>query len=126
MPFPRSSGILLHPTSFPGRFGIGDLGLEAYKFIDFLAKSNQQFWQVLPVGPTGYGNSPYMSYSAMAGNPLLISPEALREQELLAEEDFANLPAFPSQKVDFEPRGWMRVVGTWMRWSGWREKWNET
>ena len=102
MPFPRSSGILLHPTSFPGRFGIGDLGLEAYKFIDFLAKSNQQFWQVLPVGPTGYGNSPYMSYSAMAGNPLLISPEALLEQELLAEEDFANLPDFPSQKVDFE------------------------
>lgn len=102
MPFPRSSGILLHPTSFPGRFGIGDLGLEAYKFIDFLAKSNQQYWQVLPVGPTGYGNSPYMSYSAMAGNPLLISPEALREQELLAEEDFANLPHFPTEKVDFE------------------------
>ncbi len=102
MPFPRSSGILLHPTSFPGRFGIGDLGLEAYKFIDFLVKSNQQFWQVLPVGPTGYGNSPYMSYSAMAGNPLLISPEALLEQELLAEEDFANLPDFPTDKVDFE------------------------
>ncbi len=102
MPFPRSSGILLHPTSFPGRFGIGDLGLEAYKFIDFLAKSNQQFWQVLPVGPTGYGNSPYMSYSAMAGNPLLISPDVLKEQELLAEEDFANLPAFPTAKVDFE------------------------
>lgn len=101
MPFPRSSGILLHPTSFPSRFGIGDLGLEAYKFIDFLAKSNQQFWQVLPVGPTGYGNSPYMSYSAMAGNPLTISPEKLREQGLLFEEDFANLPTFPADRVDF-------------------------
>jgi len=102
MPFPRSSGILLHPTSFPSRFGIGDLGLEAYRFIDFLAESYQQYWQVLPLGPTGYGNSPYASYSAMAGNPLLISPEQLREQGILAEDDFANLPAFPVEKVDFE------------------------
>lgn len=89
MPFPRSSGILLHPTSFPSRFGIGDLGLEAHQFIDFLAKSYQQYWQVLPLGPTGYGNSPYASYSAMAGNPLLISPERLRDEGLLADEDFA-------------------------------------
>ena len=90
MPFPRSSGILLHPTSFPSRFGIGDLGLEAYRFIDFLRESYQQYWQVLPLGPTGYGNSPYASYSAMAGNPLLISPEKLQEQGLLSEEDFAQ------------------------------------
>ena len=102
MPFPRSAGILLHPTSFPSRFGIGDMGLEAYRFIDFLANSYQQFWQVLPVGPTGYGNSPYMSYSAMAGNPLLISPLRLQEEGLLAEEDFANLPEFPKQRVDYE------------------------
>lgn len=102
MPFPRSSGILLHPTSFPSRFGIGDLGLEAYRFVDFLAQSAQQLWQVLPVGPTGYGNSPYASYSAMAGNPLLISPDRLRDQGLIAEEDFTNLPAFPVEKVDFE------------------------
>lgn len=102
MPFPRSSGILLHPTSFPSRFGIGDLGLEAYRFIDFLVESYQQYWQVLPLGPTGYGNSPYASYSAMAGNPLLISPEQLRDQGMLAEDDFANLPAFPIEKVDFE------------------------
>src|SRR4028119_537209 len=94
MPFPRSSGILLHPTSFPSRFGIGDLGLEAYKFIDCLAESYQQYWQVLPLGPTGYGNSPYASYSAMAGNPLLISPEQLRDKGMLAEDDFANLPGF--------------------------------
>lgn len=101
MPFPRSSGILLHPTSFPSRFGIGDLGSEAYQFIDFLAKSYQQYWQVLPLGPTGYGNSPYASYSAMAGNPLLISPERLRDEGLLADEDFA-IPAFPLDKVDFD------------------------
>lgn len=103
MPFPRSSGILLHPTSFPSRFGIGDLGLQAYKFIDFLRESNQQYWQVLPLGPTGYGNSPYAAYSAMAGNPMLISPEQLVEQGLLAEEDFANLPVFDEFKVDYEP-----------------------
>ncbi|WP_017316618.1 4-alpha-glucanotransferase [Mastigocladopsis repens] len=102
MPFPRSSGILLHPTSFPGRFGMGDLGLEAYRFIDFLRESSQQFWQVLPLGPTGYGNSPYASYSALAGNPLLISPEKLVEQGLLAHEDFANLPTFEAFKVDYD------------------------
>ncbi|MBR8835987.1 MAG: 4-alpha-glucanotransferase [Stigonema ocellatum SAG 48.90 = DSM 106950] len=102
MPFPRSSGILLHPTSFPSRFGIGDLGLEAYRFIDFLRESCQQYWQVLPLGPTGYGNSPYASYSAMAGNPLLISPEKLQEQGFLSDEDFAHLPAFSVEKVDFE------------------------
>jgi len=102
MAFPRSSGILLHPTSFPSRFGIGDLGLEAYKFIDFLARSNQQLWQILPLGPTGYGNSPYACYSSMAGNPLLISPEKLQDQGLLTDEDFANLPEFPLDRVDYE------------------------
>jgi len=102
MLFPRSSGILLHPTSFPSRFGMGDMGIEAYRFIDFLVESDQQYWQVLPLGPTGYGNSPYSCYSAMAGNPLLINPEVLRDQELLADEDFANLPEFPLDYVDFE------------------------
>ncbi|MBC5795116.1 4-alpha-glucanotransferase [Sphaerospermopsis sp. LEGE 00249] len=102
MPFPRSSGILLHPTCFPSRFGIGDLGDKAYRFIDFLKDSYQQYWQVLPLGPTGYGNSPYMCYSAMAGNHLLISPDKLVDEGLLSEADFANLPAFPADKVDFE------------------------
>ncbi|MEG4205207.1 4-alpha-glucanotransferase [Microcoleus sp. Pol7_A1] len=102
MLFPRSSGILLHPTSFPSRFGIGDMGIEAYRFIDFLVESDQQYWQVLPLGPTGYGNSPYSCYSAMAGNPLLINPELLRDDQLLADEDFANLPEFPLDYVDFE------------------------
>jgi 4-alpha-glucanotransferase len=98
----RASGILLHPTSFPSRFGIGDLGEEAYRFIDFLADSYQQVWQILPLGPTGYGNSPYLCYSALAGNPLLISPEKLQEEELLEEEDLANLPQFPADEVDFD------------------------
>jgi 4-alpha-glucanotransferase len=98
----RASGILLHPTCFSSRFGIGDLGEEAYRFIDFLADSYQQVWQILPLGPTGYGNSPYLSYSALAGNPLLISPEKLVEDELLDEEDFADLPDFPLDRVDFE------------------------
>src|SRR5919202_5450603 len=102
MLFPRSSGMLLHPTSFPSRFGIGDMGIEAYRFIDFLVESDQQYWQVLPLGPTGYGNSPYSCYSAMAGNPLLINPELLRDDQLLADEDFANLPEFPLDYVDFE------------------------
>lgn len=100
---------MLHPTSLPSRFGIGDLGLEAYRFVDFLAESAQRLWQILPIGPTGYGNSPYMSYSAMAGNPLLISPEQLRDQGLLSDEDFRDLPEFPQDKVDFE-----RVIPTKM------------
>ncbi|MDZ4873265.1 MAG: 4-alpha-glucanotransferase [Chroococcidiopsis cubana SAG 39.79] len=100
--FPRAAGILLHPTSLPGRFGIGDLGLAAYRLIDFLSNSYQQLWQVLPLGPTGYGNSPYMCYSAMAGNPLLISPEQLQENGLLSQEDFANLPEFESDRVEYD------------------------
>ncbi|MGJ3246179.1 MAG: 4-alpha-glucanotransferase [Elainellaceae cyanobacterium] len=102
MPLPRSSGIILHPTSFPSRFGIGDIGEAAYRFIDFLTHSKQQIWQVLPLGPTGHGNSPYMSYSSMAGNPMLISLEDLQAQGLLAEEDFADSPDFPADHVDYD------------------------
>lgn len=102
MPFPRSSGILLHPTSFPGRFGVGELGSEAQRFVDFMAESGQQFWQVLPLGPTGYGNSPYSSYSATAGNPLLISLEVLQDQGWLDESDLWNTPDFPADWVDFD------------------------
>ena len=102
MPFRRSSGLLLHPTSFPNRFGIGDMGLEAYRFIDFLVDNSQQYWQILPLGPTGHGNSPYMCYSAMAGNPFLISPDRLRDEGLLTDEDFAHLPEFPLDTVNFD------------------------
>lgn len=100
MPFPRTSGILLHPTSLPSRFGIGDLGPEAYRFVDFLAESAQHIWQVLPLGPTGYGDSPYMCFSAMAGNPLLLSPELLRNQGLLDDDDLSNFPELPSS-IDY-------------------------
>jgi 4-alpha-glucanotransferase len=102
MPFPRSSGLLLHPTSLPSRFGIGDLGEAAYRFVDFLSNSQQQFWQILPIGPTGSGDSPYMSYSSMAGNPLLISLDILCEQGLLAEADLTDLPEFPVDRVVYQ------------------------
>ncbi|XHX77286.1 MAG: 4-alpha-glucanotransferase [Stenomitos frigidus ULC029] len=98
----RMSGILLHPTSFPSRFGIGDLGPQARDFVDFLAETGQRLWQVLPLGPTGFGNSPYMCYSALAGNPLLISPERLRDRGLLNEADFDGIPAFASDRVHFD------------------------
>ncbi len=101
MSFPRSSGILLHPTSLPGRFGIGDLGDEAYRFVDFLAASKQSLWQVLPLGPTGFGDSPYQCFSAFAGNTLLVSPERLVHEGLLTEEDLAHAPAFSFERVDF-------------------------
>src|SRR5450756_3001257 len=80
MSFPRASGILLHPTSLPSRGGIGDFGPSAYAFADFLASARQGLWQVLPLGPLGYGNSPYSSTSAFAGNPLLISLERLADR----------------------------------------------
>jgi len=105
--FERSSGILLHPTSFPGPYGIGDLGPQARRFIDFLAGSGCKLWQVLPLGPTGYGDSPYQCFSAFAGNPYLISPDVLLEQGLLTRDDLADMPAWPSQDVDFgELYGW--------------------
>src|SRR5919106_5864196 len=97
----RASGILLHPTSLPSPFGIGDLGPEAYKFVDFLVEAGQTLWQVLPLGPTGYGDSPYACYSAFAGNTLLISPERLIRQGLLTETDLEDKPAFSDQRVDF-------------------------
>src|SRR5271165_6128380 len=81
MRFPRSSGILLHPTSLPGRYGIGELGAESRRFVDFLACAGHTLWQVLPLGPTGFGDSPYQCFSAFAGNPLLISLEDLAKSE---------------------------------------------
>lgn len=101
MTSPRSSGILLHPTSLPSRWGIGDLGQSIYTFIDFLVASGQQLWQVMPLGPTGFGDSPYQSFSAFAGNPLLISIDTLLEEGLLAPEDVADAPMFPNNTVDY-------------------------
>jgi 4-alpha-glucanotransferase len=96
----RSSGVLLHPTSLPGPFGIGDLGPAAYAWVDALAQAKQSWWQILPLGPTGFGDSPYQSYSAFAGNPLLISPERLRDDGLIDASDLAG-PQFPAERVDF-------------------------
>ncbi len=85
--FDRASGVLLHITSLPGEFGVGDLGPNAYRFVDFLAAAGQRIWQILPLGPTAFGDSPYSCYSAFAGNPLLISPRILVRDGLLAEAD---------------------------------------
>src|SRR5512136_1178561 len=101
MKFERASGILLHPTSLPGPHGVGDLGPAAIRWIDWLAGSGCSLWQVLPLGPTGYGDSPYQCFSAFAGNPYLISPEILLGEGLLALEDLAEMPGWDDKKVDF-------------------------
>lgn len=98
---PRASGILLHPTSLPGPFGIGDLGPEAYRFANFLADTEQTVWQILPLGHISYGNSPYMCFSAFGGNPFLISLQKLAEEGLLDSADVDNPPWFPLQRVDY-------------------------
>ena len=103
MRFPRLAGVLMHPTSLPGPFGIGDLGSEAYRFVDFLAAAGQAYWQILPLSPTGYGDSPYQGLSAMAGNPMLISPEKLVAAGHLSNEDLEDRPDFPAGRVDFGP-----------------------
>ena len=102
--FPRSSGILLHPTSLPGRFGIGDFGPQAYAFVDWLVTTGQSLWQVLPLGPTSYGDSPYQTLSSCAGNTNLISPEKLVDGGWLDRQDLDNPPDFPVDRVDF---GWV-------------------
>ncbi|RMI14649.1 MAG: 4-alpha-glucanotransferase [Calditrichaeota bacterium] len=98
----RSSGLLLHPTSLPGPYGIGTLGDMALRWIDFLASARQHVWQILPLGPTGYGNSPYQTTSTFAGNPLLIDLEWLVQEGYLDREQLANAPAFPRDHVDFD------------------------
>lgn len=99
---PRASGILLHPTSLPSRFGIGDLGPQAELFVDQLVETGQTWWQMLPLGPTGFGNSPYQSHSSYAGNPLLISPEQLVADGWLHPIDLADYPILPEDSVDFD------------------------
>src|SRR4029079_11661604 len=101
MNFPRASGVLLHPTSFPTRYGIGDLGPEAFRFVDFLTASHQSLWQVLPLGPTGYGDSPYACYSAFAGNTLLISPERLVAEGLLSPADVSEATQPEDDRINF-------------------------
>ncbi|MEG6615651.1 4-alpha-glucanotransferase [Peptococcaceae bacterium 1198_IL3148] len=98
----RQCGILLHPTSLPSKYGIGDLGDTAYRFIDFLAASKQRLWQVLPLNPVGYGHSPYQGLSAFAGNPMLISIDKLIETGLLSTADVDDIPSFNDQRVEFD------------------------
>ena len=97
MLFPRATGILLHPASFPSRGGIGDFGPAAYEFVDFLAAARQGLWQVLPLGPPANGNSPYSSTSAFAGNPLLISLERLAERGWIDPSRLADLARKPGR-----------------------------
>lgn len=100
----RFSGILLHPTSLPSPYGIGDLGKGAYEFVDYLVEAGQKLWQTLPLGPTGFGDSPYQSFSAFAGQRLLISPQLLVQDGLLWVEDVQDVPDFPPRQVDY---GWV-------------------
>ncbi len=101
MKFPRSSGILLHVSSLPAAHGIGDLGRSAHEFIDFLAQSGQKIWQVLPLSPTGYGDSPYQCFSAFAGNPLFIDLFELRDRGLLSAQDLAGVPDLSQDQVEY-------------------------
>jgi 4-alpha-glucanotransferase len=101
MSFKRSSGILLHPTSLPGPYGIGDLGPQAYRFVDWLESTGCKLWQILPLGPTGYGDSPYQCFSAFAGNPYLISPDDLLAEGLVTQEEVDVLKDLPASCVDF-------------------------
>ncbi len=97
----RTSGLLLHPTSLPGPHGSGDLGREAHAFVDSLSRAKQSWWQMLPVAPPGYGESPYSAQSAFAGSAWLVSPEALADDQLLDPNAIANPPIFPDDHVDF-------------------------
>ena len=103
----RQCGVLMHPTSLPSPFGIGDLGPEAYKFVDFLAEAGQKVWQILPLNPVGAGDSPYASPSAFAGNPLLISLELLADKGLLTEGDLQDASVVNNGKADYD---WARML----------------
>jgi 4-alpha-glucanotransferase len=101
MKFKRASGVILHPTSLPGPDGIGDLGPEAFRWVNFLADAGCKLWQILPLGPTGYGDSPYQCFSAFAGNPYLVSPALLLEDRLLGRADLVDRPQFPQNRIDY-------------------------
>jgi 4-alpha-glucanotransferase len=101
MNFDRSSGILFHITSLPGEYGIGDMGPEAYKWVDALVKAGCTYWQLLPLGPTGYGDSPYQCFSAFAGNPYIISPILLEKDGFLSKKVISEHPEFPDDRVDY-------------------------
>ncbi len=101
MAFKRSSGILLHPSSLPGPYGIGDLGPQSFRFVDWLSSTGCKLWQVLPLGPTGYGDSPYQCFSAFAGNPYLLSPDELFADGLLNQDDLDSMKELPASSINF-------------------------
>lgn len=98
----RASGVLLHPTSLPSKYGIGELGFEALEFINFLKECGFKIWQILPLNPVGYGESPYQSFSAFAGNPMLLSLTKLWEEGLLQKEELEEPPLFPEERVNYQ------------------------
>jgi 4-alpha-glucanotransferase len=126
MRFPRASGILLHPTSLPSRHGIGDLGEDAHAFVHFLAETGQRWWQMLPFGPTGFGNSPYQSHSSFAGNPLLINLDDLVSRKWLSAEDCAAAPVLSEDKVDFDAVGELKEHLLRLAHEGWKKHGDDT
>ena len=110
MSLKRGSGVLLHPTSLPGPFGSGDLGADAFRFVDWLESAGQSCWQMLPIGGIGPGNSPYMSPSAFAGNPLLVDLAELQQRGWLAAEDLGAAPPFEARRVDYAAVHAFRVL----------------
>ncbi|MDP2778304.1 MAG: 4-alpha-glucanotransferase, partial [Anaerolineales bacterium] len=106
MAFKRSSGSLLHPSSLPGPYGIGDLGPQSYRFIDWLASTGCKLWQILPLGPTGYGDSPYQCFSAFAGNPYLLSPDEMLADGLLTQDDLDGMKDLPASR---DPSARLRI-----------------
>ena len=99
MQLKRSSGILLHISSLPGKYGFGGMGLEAFQLVDFLSETGTKYWQILPLNPAGSGNSPYQGLPAFAGNPFFIDPEGLLEMGLLTKDDLPRSKKFPIQKM---------------------------
>lgn len=97
----RESGILMGISSLPGKYGIGDFGKEAYAFVDFLERSDQSYWQILPLGPTGFGDSPYQSFSAFAGNPYFIDLDELVELGFLEKSDIDSAGFAENSRVDY-------------------------
>src|SRR5213594_3933187 len=110
--YERSGGLLLHPTSLPGPHGIGDLGLEAYRFVDFLAESGQHLWQILPLGPTGFGNSPYAARSAFAGNPLLVAVERFKMAAMQRAAERFGAEAPPARRAAYD--AFVRQNARWL------------
>jgi 4-alpha-glucanotransferase len=120
MRLPRAAGVLLHPTSLPGRHGIGDLGAEAHAFVDFLAATGQRWWQILPLGPTGYGNSPYQSTSSFAGNHLLINIDDLARRGWLTPEAVLREARSPSDHVDFDAASVLKAGSLRLAYEGFK------